>query len=627
MLRGRRGLAVLCLACGLSAVLCFSMESRAGIDPFSPESRKSAQEEKKRVDEYRKQIKKLTKTGGEDGSQGLREIMVGGDTPYESRYEAIKALGSLRRPEDVAFLFEYPLKYRVEEAVKYGEPDYNTFTAIATIGGEEACRLLSGFLKEILQADSYQLNFGRYAAIITQAKCLTKEELVDLARSASRDMWADNSLHSSALRYLAEAGDAQAKTTIQQLDAIYKAFFNVKPFPVELVPPVLHDPEVPWRKKVYVMGLAVQFQEGSKENLFDLYFDLAILLATERPDLRSGKSQLEDWARKLTSYYSFKKSTTWTRTDAVTYLEEKRRRYRQDLNETAFKHMDGIITEVLRWHNRNLQEFERRTSDEKRRNKSEPPAAQPRFEPTFTSFGSRLYNAEVFVFNEKLRWYGLGRLDLFLAAVAKEPAVKSEEPQVLLLRQKALRALFIEQAGKAQGIAAASVLMPLPLDFVFEGTPPEWSPRTGDFSAAFTSGQEKLVIMRLLREGSASCWVNAGPGTPGGKERAFRFREDHLLAGSWVVLMLGSSTERIPVYLSGEGETFSRGYRLLPDGSQEQFTIEESGVESIKKRFGEARRILERYEQETFSAAGGVLGVQKFRESLSLPHEIPSEKP
>lgn len=625
MFRGRRGFPVLFLACALSAVSCFSIESWAGIDPFSPESMKSAREEKKRVEEYRMKIKKLTKTGGEEGSRGLREIITGGDTPYKSVYEAIKALGTLKRPEDVEFLFEWPIKYQVEEVRKYGEPDYTTFTAIATIGGEEACRLLNGFFKEALRADSYKLNFGRYAAILTMATCLKKEELVDLARSTARDMWADNSLHSTALTYLAEAGDVQAKTTIQKLDATGKSFFNVSPFPVELVPSVLHDPEVPWYSKVRLMNTVSTGKNGSKEELFDLYFDLAALLVAERPDLRYGKSQLASWARYLTNYNSLNKST-WTRTDAVTYLEEKRRRYRQELNETAFKHMDGIITEALRWHSLNLKEFERLNSAEKRPSKTEPRAAPPHPEPTFTSLGSRLRNAELFVFDEKLRWYGLWRLDLFLAAVAKEIAVMCDEAQVQLLRQKALRALSIEQAGKAQGIAAASVLMPLPLDYVFEGTRPEWSPQTADFSAAFTTGQEKLVIMRLLHEGSASCWVNAGPGSTAGKERAFRFREEHLPVGSWVVLSLGSSADQIPVYLSGDGETFSRGYRLLPDGSQEQFTIEESAIENTKKRFGEARKILERYEQETIAAAGGVSGVQKFRESLSHLQAVPSEK-
>jgi hypothetical protein len=594
------------------------MESRAGINPFSPESAKSAREEKKRVEEYRKQIEKLIKTGGEDGSRGLREIIAGGDIPQKSRNEAIEALGSLRRPEDVAFLFEWPLQHRMEEARKYGQPEYITLTAIATIGGDEACRRLNGFLKEKVKVDGYEMHFGKFAVIITKAGCLTKEELADLARSASRNMWADRSLHSSALKYLAETGDAEAKTTLQKLDAISNTLWDVKRFPMELVPQTLHDPEVPWSDKVSLMDRVATIQQGSKEDLFDLYFDLAVLLVTERPDHRSAKSHLRDWAYKLISYSPYNKSV-WSRTDAVTYLAEKRRRYRRELDEATFKHMDGIIADVLRWHNQRLE-------DEKRRKEYESKAVRPRSEPAFTSFGSRLHNAELFVFDERLRWYGLARLDLFLAGVAKELAVRSEETRGLQLRQRALRALSIEQAGKTQGPATA-VLMPIPPDFVFEGMQPEWSPQVGDFSASFTTGQEKLVVMRLLRDGSASCWINVGPASTGGKERAFRFREAGLPAGSFVVLMLGPSTERIPVYLSSDGGTFSRAYRLLPDGSQEQFTIEESDIESIKKRFGEARRILERYEQETLAAAGGVLGVQKFRESLLLQHDVPSENP
>lgn len=627
MLWERRGFAALFLACGLSAMLCFSMESRAGINPFSPASVKSAREEKKRVEEYRKQIRKFKRTGGEEGSKGLRGIIAGSDVPQQSRNEAKEALGSLRRPEDVAFLFDRLLQHRVEEARKYGAPDYPALTAIATIGGEEACRLLNGFFEKALQADSYQMDFGRCAEIITKAGCLTKEEIADLARAASRDMWADHSLTMSALKYLTQAGDAQAKASMQKLDAINKTFWDFKQFPMERVPQVLHDPEVPWSRKVSLMNTVTTFQQGTKEELFDLYFDLAVLFVMERPDHRYAKSHLSSWADKLTNNYSPYQKSVWTRTDAITYLEEKRRRYRQELNDVAFKHMDEIITEALRRHNLNLEDKKRSLESEKRNTKNEPIAGQPRLEPTFTSFGSRLHNAELFVFDERLRWYGLARLDLFLAGVAKELAVRSEETRGLQLRQRALRALSIEQAGKAQGPAASSVLMPLPLDFIFEGMQPEWSPQTGDFSAAFTTGQEKLVIMRLLRKGTASCWVNVGPSSTGGKERAFRFREASLPAGSFVVLLLGPSTERIPVYLSSDGETFNRGYRLLPDGSQEQFTIEGSDIESIKKRFGEARRILEHYEQETLAAAGGALGVQKFRESLLLQHDVPSEKP
>jgi len=645
----RAARAAFCLLLFCPAMLVCPDTGFAWLDNFiNPKSMMREAGQKKRDKEYVRKINKLEKEKSSEAAGELFKIYHEYTGSPSVKGEALRAVGRMKRQEDVQKLIELNEKEdnRPERQSCCSYP--LVMEALGGIGGPEACRYLTEYLRERLKPPRYEVDVKPLVTAIKKAGCLPEEELRNILWGYIRNIWTSHELHKTALQFLQDAGDIDAIALRDKYKKIGKEVYyerGIQP-PLEKAKSYILDPTLPWWFKDGLMQSIRFYRNVPKEDLLDLCFAMAARLYSEMPNLPLGKMEIKDWG---TSMIGFEESR-WGKSEGDEYFKNKQKFYHETLSPEAFKLMEELTDTLIKYFHedrfRKEQKLRQPLSVTKRTERiveghAEEPVSsspvkvfppgisdKPFPEPRFVGLGSRLGKVEVFIFDQDLKWFGLGQADLFLATVMKKTAETTDASEKSELHMRALQVVALErQLSSEPSRRNISLLIPLPIDQDRKTGGLEWSPRTRDLNAAFETGQYSMVLFRTMDKTSIEFRLNQTI-EPENKDQsaAYRFVINGLPAKTWVIAEIGTSAATPTVYISQTGATVDRRFLLLPDESQREVPpAKDAGEAKTLERFLGARTAIRLYENESFEKADGPSGVEAFR--AKLLQEIEGTRP
>lgn len=550
--------------------------------------------------------------------------------------KALWTLGELTDARAVEPLTAWFEKNAPGESADFSFP--SRVAALGKIGGPEACRFLVASLHDRFDRPGFNLEIGTLAEALDRAKCLPGEELLDRLRNFGRNLWAAETLQRSALEFLRNCGDLEAASTLTR----YRGLVGETRKPVYSVPTIeearriLTDPQLPLWLKERIMTHIAWNLEAAKTELLDLSLGIAAVEYSQHPDVLPGRSNPKAWGAAIVSG---SQKATGSPEEVREFLERRRRSYRVQLTSEAFARQELLIDHVLNLVQRDAthKELDRvvamtrpapaTTTVAAKQALAAPPGpvgippgiqTMPFAEPVFSTLGSRLMNAEIFLFDEAGKWFGLGRPDLFLAAVMEKTAETTEPTEKEAVHLKALYLIALEQRLADETRRGLPLLMPLPLDLEPAKRALEWSPRSRDCTLALEAGQRYLLLVRSLGQTVVnfrlSPPLNAAETV---RSEAARFEMTGLPAKSWVMAEYGPGFTPPAVFVSLTGESLDQRFQLLPAETQQLVPLQKDESEArCLARFLAARKALESFESETLAKGGGPAGIAAFRTRL-----------
>lgn len=515
--------------------------------------------------------------------------------------------------------------------------------ALGKIGGPEACRFLVASLRDRFDRPGCNLEIGTLADALDQAACLPTEELLGRLRTFGSNLWTAEALQRSALEFLKNSGDLEAASTLARYRSLVgearKPAYSINS--IAEARQVLTDPRLPLWLKEQVMAYIVWNLQAAKTDLLDLCLGLAALEYAQQTDLLVGRSNPKAWGAAIGSG---SQKASGSPEEVREFLEQRRRSYREEMTAAAFARQEALIDHVLNLTQRASaqQEVDKLTAAT-RPTANSPPAVkreapvpppgqvmippgiqtQPFAEPEFSSLGSRLIGAELFLFDEGEKWFGLGRADLFLAAVMKRAAETTERSEKEEAHLMALNVMLIERKLADETSRRLPLLLPLPFEHPVATTNLEWSLRSRDCTVALEVGRRHLVLFRSFEKTVVRFRLNP-PLSAGGSARsaAALFEMNDLPAKAWVIAEYGPAFLPPVVFLSFTGVSLDRRFHLLHDERQQEVPLlKDEGEARLLARFLATRKALESYENESFAKAGGPFGVAAFRNQLLVELE------
>ena len=647
---GRRAArAAFCLLLFCPAMLVCPDTGFAWLSNFiNPKSMMREAEQKKRDKEYVRKINKLEKGKSSEASGELFKIYHEYTGSRSVNGEALRAVGRMKRQEDVKKLIELNEK-EDNRPERQSCCSYPLVTeALGEIGGPEACRYLTEYLRVRLKPPRYLVDVKPLVTAIQTAECLPQEELRSILWGYIRNVWTSYELHKTALQFLQDSGDSDAVALGKKYKEIGKEVYSGSGIatPIEKVTSYILDPTLPWWFKGGMMQSIRFYRNVPKEDLLDLCFAMAAKLYSEMPNLPLEKMEIKDWG---TSMIGFEESR-WGKSEGDEYFKNKLEHYHETLSSEAFKLMEELIDTFIKYfHEDRIRKEQKRRQPISVTKRTErivegqavepvssslvkvfPPGIsdKPFPEPHFVGLGSRLGKVEVFIFDQELKWFGLGQADLFLATVMKKAAETTDASEKSELHMRALQIAALErQLSSEPSRRNISLLMPVPIDQDTKTGGLEWSPRTRGLNVAFETGQYSMVLFRIMDKTSVEFRLNQTI-EPENKDQpaAYRFVINGLPAKTWVITEIGTSTATPTVYISQTGETVDRRFLLLPDESQREVPpTKDAGEAKTLERFLGARTAIRLYENESFEKADGPSGVEAFR--AKLLQEIEETRP